>query len=536
MKICRDCLTVCDRKLVECPKCSSSNLGTYYSAEERMNATQVGSDWRNHLYVSGDENRTTKSKDFGTPNPKSTPKGMNRKLGHKRFRRRVYSAKAALRRSILAGISASLALVIGLNSTIWSSPNNPLDAKNLLALSTSVIESASELVADGASQFGFEAPARLLPSVGYNSNGQFKFLAYDTEGNPTGFHSPCEPIRYEVNPANEPPGAREILEAAIQSMRYYTGLEFEFVGETDEVIQKDELIPPVNPPSTLLINYFPTEEFQALPRDETYEHVEEVAGWGGPRSYQSLNEGKKQYFALGGTIALDASYIEDDVVEAAWGEPQGRVAFSIMIHELAHVVGLDHVDDKSEIMNAEASDVFSFQNGDQEGLAIAGMGACGTDLAGNLFFGKEVSDYAERVPSTCKVDSLVDTHEMFEMRGQGSFDERPCTINPFNVESEGGGLSVNFGWTSESAQVYFDNVLAGYDRKGRPDPLFEQREFLGQSCSVMAVYSRKGEQIPLYWLYVFCEGQVTLVSGYDFNPERYFESPTLISIVDHNQT
>lgn len=96
MKICRDCLTVCDGKLVECPKCRSSNLGTYYSAEDRMNATQVGSDWRNHLYVSGDENRTTKSKDFGTANPRSTSQAIG---NNAKSKTRGFGTKRSIRSS-----------------------------------------------------------------------------------------------------------------------------------------------------------------------------------------------------------------------------------------------------------------------------------------------------------------------------------------------------------------------------------------------------------------------------------------------------
>lgn len=457
---------------------------------------------------------------------------------HKNIRRIRYGLgwrrNSALKRLFVFATS-SLVLSVALNSTIWSSPGNPLDIKTWLQ-GDNPISSAAEDILDAGSDFlGAQGPKRLLPTVGYNGNGQFRFLSYDSEGNPTGFHSPCEPIRYEVNPDNEPEGAREVLEAAIQSMRYYTGLQFEFVGETNELIQHNEPIAAVNPPSTLLINYYPTEELKALPRDEEYEHVENVAGWGGPRSYQDLNPGKQQYRALGGVMALDSDYIAEDVSQGLWGEPRGRTAFALMIHELAHVVGLDHVDAESEIMYFDSNEVLEFQAGDREGLSIAGQGACGTDALGNLVFGEEVSELGTNVPSTCVVEKLRDTHEMFELRQEGGLDDRPCRINPFPQSEQEPGLQVNFRWTSQSPESFLESELDNFSVDDRPKPLFEQRLFNGQKCNVMAIYTPKGDPIPIYWLYVVCGESVTLVRGDNFNPTRYFESPTLQAIVEHSQ-
>jgi predicted Zn-dependent protease len=40
----------------------------------------------------------------------------------------------------------------------------------------------------------------------------------------------------------------------------------------------------------------------------------------------------------------------------------------ILAHELGHVLGLDHVDDVDELMNAEYSGQSGFGPGDREGL------------------------------------------------------------------------------------------------------------------------------------------------------------------------
>jgi hypothetical protein len=511
MKICNSCMQITGAASEKCPVCKMNDF-TSLSADGARREKEI--------------RQLKKSQGLPTKPSKNI----------RRIRYRLGSGGNGALRSLFVFVASSLVLSVVLNSTIWSSPGNRLDIRTWFQGANAISSTAEEILDGGADFFGSAGPKRLLPTVGYNGNGQFRFLSYDTEGNPTGFHSPCEPIRYEVNPANEPEGAREVLEAAIQSMRYYTGLQFEFVGETDELIQHNEPIPVVNPPSTLLINYYPTEVLEALPKHEDYEHVENVAGWGGPRSYQDLNPGKQQYRALGGVMALDADYIAEDVSKGAWGEPRGRATFALMIHELAHVVGLDHVDSKSEIMYFDAKeDVWEFQGGDQEGLSIAGQGACGSDAFGNLLFGEEVSEVGTNVPSTCVVGELKDTYEMFELRQEGNVDDRSCRLNPFPQATREMGLQVNFRWTSQSPEIFLSRELDRFSVADRPDPIIEQREFRGVKCDVMAIYSFEGDPIPFYWLYVVCGEKVAVVSGENFNPTRYFESPTLQAIVEHSR-
>lgn len=518
MKICNSCMQMTGDTSEKCPLCKMSDF-TSLSADDAKREKEI---------------HKLKESQGLAPRP------------HKNIRRVRYGlgsrGNTAIKRLFVFAAS-SLVLSVALNSTIWSSPGNPLDIKTWLqganpiwSTAESVLDSGSDMLDSGSDLLGPPGPQRLLPTVGYNGNGQFRFLSYDSDGNPTGLHSPCEPIRYEVNPANEPEGAREVLEAAIQSMRYYTGLQFEFVGETNELIQHNEPIPLVNPPSTLLINYYPTEELEALPRDEHYEHVENVAGWGGPRSYQDLNPAKQQYTALGGVMALDADYIAEDVSQGLWGEPRGRATFALMIHELAHVIGLDHVDSESEIMYFDTKeDIWEFQGGDQEGLSLAGQGACGSDAFGNLLFGDEVSEIGSNIPATCVVDELRDTHEMFELRQEGNVDDRPCVLNPFPQDGQERGLEVRFRWTSQSPEIFFSQELERFHLGDKPEPIIEQREFRGVKCNVMAIYSPKGDPIPLYWLYVVCGEHVAIIVGENFNPKRYFESPTLRAIVEHSQ-
>ena len=52
-------------------------------------------------------------------------------------------------------------------------------------------------------------------------------------------------------------------------------------------------------------------------------------------------------------------------------------ARAVVLHELGHLVGLDHVEAEGELMQPEAQpDVTDWGPGDREGLAALGGGAC----------------------------------------------------------------------------------------------------------------------------------------------------------------
>jgi hypothetical protein len=49
---------------------------------------------------------------------------------------------------------------------------------------------------------------------------------------------------------------------------------------------------------------------------------------------------------------------------------------AVVMHELGHVLGLDHVADAHELMDAENVGLTTLGPGDREGLALLGRGAC----------------------------------------------------------------------------------------------------------------------------------------------------------------
>jgi hypothetical protein len=75
---------------------------------------------------------------------------------------------------------------------------------------------------------------------------------------------------------------------------------------------------------------------------------------------------------VSGIVALDGP----DIGEQLDGD-RPDLAQAVVLHELAHLLGLDHVDDPDELMFPEQlEDSVGFGPGDRRGLAAAGSGPC----------------------------------------------------------------------------------------------------------------------------------------------------------------
>lgn len=78
-----------------------------------------------------------------------------------------------------------------------------------------------------------------------------------------------------------------------------------------------------------------------------------------------------------GTVVLDGPQFEEILAR-----PDGySAARAVVLHELGHLVGLDHFEAESELMHPEGRvDVTDFGPGDLTGLAELGAGTCQPDL------------------------------------------------------------------------------------------------------------------------------------------------------------
>ncbi|MGH9188112.1 MAG: matrixin family metalloprotease [Acidimicrobiales bacterium] len=96
-----------------------------------------------------------------------------------------------------------------------------------------------------------------------------------------------------------------------------------------------------------------------------------MAGIGGSGWVPVPSNNAKVY--VSGLVTLDGPQFEE-ILQRPDGRDQAR---AVILHELGHLAGLDHVEDSTQLMNAVGSqDVTGFAVGDLIGLAELGRGAC----------------------------------------------------------------------------------------------------------------------------------------------------------------
>ena len=211
---------------------------------------------------------------------------------------------------------------------------------------------------------GLSGPKRLVPEVVVASTGGPFAYSQTHAGEPVTY-SPCKPLPVVVNSALMPPGADGLVEEAVAHVASRTGLDLHIEGDTNEeptslrasrLRQYGDRWPPA-----LLAWSDPSGE-PAL--------AGEVVGVGGSTAVRTTASGRPRYVT--GVVALDSPDLA-----ATLELPAGRdLVRAVIMHELAHLVGLDHVDDLNELMYHGNVGVTAFGPGDLEGLANLGRGSC----------------------------------------------------------------------------------------------------------------------------------------------------------------
>lgn len=199
------------------------------------------------------------------------------------------------------------------------------------------------------------------PSAPGQSGDGYRFVHTRPNGEPVRW-STCDPISYVVRPKNRPPGARRLLRASIERISEATGLQFSYKGTTREDPRKQRKVYAPDRYgdqwAPVLIAYSSPAEYPRLKG--------QAVGYGGA-FYVRVGSKTPRY--VSGMVVFDApqmASMSDDQVKA------------VMMHELAHVVGLAHVRDRDQLMNAVqyARGVTELGAGDLTGLEALGNGRC----------------------------------------------------------------------------------------------------------------------------------------------------------------
>lgn len=201
---------------------------------------------------------------------------------------------------------------------------------------------------------------RALPAQPIEDLGGIFAFAMTQPGSdePVGW-DPCQPIRYRVNPANQPDGGADLIARAVERVSAATGLAFEDEGATEERPFKSQFVP-LGTDRPVIIGWGSPVEFPELAGD--------IAGIGGGAAEEGIL-GRRYYVT--GAVALDT-----DVFTALEIARRPQTMEAIVVHEIAHVVGLDHVNEPTELMAATNNGQIDFGPGDREGLARVGALPC----------------------------------------------------------------------------------------------------------------------------------------------------------------
>ncbi len=200
---------------------------------------------------------------------------------------------------------------------------------------------------------------RLGAAVDGGSSGAYRFLSTRAgTDDPVGW-DPCRPIAYQVNPQGAPDDWEALVGEAVATISDATGLVFEDEGPTDDRAFEDRFRAGVDP-RPVLIAWATADEVPELGGD--------VAGLAGPIS---TTDGVLTQYVTG-RVVLDSEAFEE-IERFRGAEEQHR---AIVLHELAHLVGLDHVKDPTQLMY-RTTEVTRLGRGDLRGLALVGDAPCG---------------------------------------------------------------------------------------------------------------------------------------------------------------
>ena len=206
------------------------------------------------------------------------------------------------------------------------------------------------------------------PPTVVGGEGGFAFMLQHADGSPVTF-DPCRQVHVSVNPAHEPAGGRDLLLQALGELSTATGLQFVMDPDTTEVMTRDRR---TYQPDTYGDRWAPVLITWDSPATNPL-LAGDVLGRAGPQSFTGTTADSTRWVtaqAVFNAPALDA--------QMRLGRDEDAKA--VLLHELAHVVGLDHVTDPYQVMyDTNAYPLPSYRAGDRRGLAELGAGRCYDD-------------------------------------------------------------------------------------------------------------------------------------------------------------
>ena len=188
---------------------------------------------------------------------------------------------------------------------------------------------------------------------------EFRFIARDFQGDPVRWN-PCEPVHYVVNVSDAPAGSLGDVQDAVIRISEATGITFTYDGLTDEVLERrrdmvqddrygDRWAP-------VLVTWVDPDTSEVSFRSEG----DVAAGVASPFTPPGSD------VIVSGWIAINAN----DPNPPGFTSPDDQGP--VVLHEWGHVMGLDHVGERGQLMHPAGGGVADLGPGDLEGLRLVG--------------------------------------------------------------------------------------------------------------------------------------------------------------------
>ena len=206
----------------------------------------------------------------------------------------------------------------------------------------------------------------------------YSFSAVASDGCTPVRWNPCEPVRFVVNPAGAPPGGPEDVRQAFRRLGRATGITFVDAGRTDE---RSAGARPAYQPERYGRRWAPIL-------------VEWQTEAGGTQEIQLVGVGlpvRSGDVYVSGRLSLNPAAVTHararTPLAPGFGAPDGTGPVGpsgvtwgrVVLHELAHVVGLGHTRDPAQLMYPETTEQTTrparFAAGDRAGLRHLGRDA-----------------------------------------------------------------------------------------------------------------------------------------------------------------
>lgn len=240
----------------------------------------------------------------------------------------VTVSPAGLVRPLLSNLNATARGDVVANHTIA-----PVSATGV----TLYTQSGTQLVLDVNGVFLGPPSVRLTSPAGDPpTTGAHAFLAHRRDGYPMRW-DPCTPVRYRTNLERAPAGTAEAVRDALTTVSAGTGLTFVNTGSTTDVTEDG----PESGSYDLLIAFTSRARRPDL--------------FSGPSAFGGFTSDRAGW-VIAGYVFVDGATVTPAAVRP------------VLIHELAHAVGLAHVTDRHQVLHPVITERAAYGDGDLEGL------------------------------------------------------------------------------------------------------------------------------------------------------------------------